>query len=89
MSDKALRVSYGEYTYESVPEWAPLPKGWEWNHVVGVAVDNEDRIFAYNRSEHPIIVLDKSGFDYLDTPSVKILGGNGTFLLTVPIKKKV
>ena len=61
MSDKSLKVSYGEYTYESVPEWAPLPKGWEWNHVVGVAVDKEDRIFAYNRSEHPIIVLDKSG----------------------------
>ena len=47
MSDKALRVSYGEYTYESVPEWAPLPKGWEWNHVVGVAVDKEDRIFLF------------------------------------------
>mgnify|MGYP003314023870 CR=1 FL=1 len=50
MSDKPLRVSYGEYVYESVPGWAPLPDGWEWNHVVGVAVDSQDRIFAYNRS---------------------------------------
>ncbi|GIS65412.1 MAG: hypothetical protein CM1200mP3_16600 [Chloroflexota bacterium] len=38
---QALRVSYGEYVYENVPGWAPLPDGWEWNHVVGVAVDRE------------------------------------------------
>ena len=66
MTDKALRVSYGEYTYESVPGWAPLPEGWEWNHVVGVVVDSQDRIFAYNRSDHPMIVLSKDG-DILDT----------------------
>jgi DNA-binding beta-propeller fold protein YncE len=61
MTQKALKVSYGEYKYESVPGWAPLPEGWEWNHVVGVAVDSADRIFAYNRSNHPMIVLDKEG----------------------------
>ena len=49
MSDKPLRVSYGEFVYESVPGWAPLPDGWEWNHVVGVAVDSQDRIFAYTQ----------------------------------------
>ena len=66
MSDKPLRVSYGEYVYENVPGWAPLPDGWEWNHVVGVAVDSKDNIFAYNRSSHPMIVLNKNG-DILDT----------------------
>ena len=66
MSDEPLRVSYGEYVYESVPGWAPLPDGWEWNHVVGVAVDSQDRIFAYNRSDHPMIVLSKDG-EILDT----------------------
>ena len=59
MADKPLRVSYGEYTYESVPDWAPLPEGWEWNHVVGVTVDSQDRIYAYNRSDHPMIVLNQ------------------------------
>ena len=61
MADSPLKVSYGEYIYESVPGWAPLPEGWEWNHVVGVGVDSKDRIFAYNRSNHPMIVLDKEG----------------------------
>ena len=61
MADTPLKVSYGEYVYESVPGWAPLPADWEWNHVVGVGVDSNDRIFAYNRSDHPMIVLDKEG----------------------------
>ena len=66
MSDKPLRVSYGEYVFENVPGWAPLPDGWEWNHVVGVGVDSQDRVFAYNRSDHPMIVLNKDG-KILDT----------------------
>ena len=66
MSEDPIRVSYGKYVFENVPGWAPLPDGWEWNHVVGVGVDSQDRIFAYNRSNHPMIVLSKSG-EILDT----------------------
>ena len=58
---KTLRVGYGEYVYEHVPGWGNLPDGWEWNHAVGVGVDAQDRVFVYNRSAHPIIVLDKDG----------------------------
>ena len=61
MGDKGLRVSYGKYVYEHVSGWGSLPDGWEWNHAVGVAVDGQDRIFVYNRSAHPIIVLDTDG----------------------------
>ena len=56
-----LRVGYGDYTYEHVPGWGKLPDGWEWNHAVGVGVDAQDRVFVYNRSDHPMIVLDKDG----------------------------
>ncbi len=56
-----LTVSYGEYVFEHVPGWGKLPEGWEWNHVVGLGIDSQDRIYAYNRSEHPIIVLDTDG----------------------------
>lgn len=66
MPEDPIRVSYGKYVFENVPGWAPLPDGWEWNHVVGVGVDSQDRIFAYNRSNHPMIVLSKSG-EILDT----------------------
>jgi len=58
---QGLRVSYGEYVFEHVVGWAPLPDGWEWNHVVGVGVNSKDEIFAYNRSDHPMIVLNQDG----------------------------
>ncbi|MDP7225038.1 MAG: peptidyl-alpha-hydroxyglycine alpha-amidating lyase family protein [SAR202 cluster bacterium] len=56
-----LEVSYGEYVFEHVPGWGKLPEGWEWNHVVGLGIDSKDRIYAYNRSAHPMIVLDIEG----------------------------
>ena len=58
---KGLTVGYGEYVYEHVPGWGKLPKGWEWNHAVGVAVDSKDRIYVYNRSDHPMMVFDTEG----------------------------
>jgi hypothetical protein len=54
---EGIRVSYGDYVFQHVVDWAPLPDGWEWNHVVGVGVNSKDEIFAYNRSDHPMIVL--------------------------------
>ncbi|HAL49754.1 MAG: hypothetical protein FI707_09170 [SAR202 cluster bacterium] len=56
-----LKVSYGEYVFEHVPGWGNLPDGWEWSHVVGLGIDSHDRIYAYNRSDHPMIVLDTEG----------------------------
>lgn len=72
-SGQPQRVSYGEYIYEFVPDWGKLPSGWEWNHVVGVGVDSQDRIYAYNRSEHPMIVLDQQG-NILETWGEGIFG---------------
>ena len=56
-----LKVSYGEYVFEHVPGWGNLPDGWEWSHVVGLGIDSHDRIYAYNRSDHSMIVLDTEG----------------------------
>ena len=56
-----LRVSYGEYVYEHVAGWAPLPDGWEGYHVVGLGVEGQDNIYAYNGSALHMIALDKGG----------------------------
>ena len=58
---RSMVVGYGKYVYRHVPGWGNLPDGWEWNHAVGVGVDAQDRVFVYNRSEHPMIVLDTDG----------------------------
>ena len=39
--------------YQVVEGWGRLPEGWEFKQVAGVAVDSQDRIYVYNRGEHP------------------------------------
>ena len=52
----------GEYTYRAHDgQWGDLPEGWNLVDVAGVAVDDEDRVFVFNRGEHPVIMLDRNG----------------------------
>lgn len=51
----------GKYQYELVGDWAKLPEGWSFRDVAGIAIDKQDRVYVLNRSEHPIIVLDRDG----------------------------
>ena len=54
-------VGSGKYTYEMNEEWSRLPEGWEMP-AAAVAVDSQDRVFAFNRSpDHPIMVFDRDG----------------------------
>ncbi len=48
-------------TYEVVDGWAKLPQGWSFKECGGVAVDSKDRVYAFCRGEHPVIVFDKDG----------------------------
>jgi len=38
-----------------------LPPGFSWPEVAGVAVDSRDRLFVFNRGNHPIIIFDRDG----------------------------
>jgi len=44
-----------------VPDWAQLPKGWNFGECSGVTVDKNDNIWVFNRGAHPVMVFDKSG----------------------------
>jgi DNA-binding beta-propeller fold protein YncE len=50
-----------KYEYELVENWAMLPESWSFRDVAGIAIDGKDRIYVWNRSDHPIIVLDRNG----------------------------
>ena len=54
-------VGEGELTFELVPDWEQLPSGWSHGDVAGVATDSQDRVFVFNRSEHPVIIYDRDG----------------------------
>jgi hypothetical protein len=51
----------GEFRFSVVEEWAKLPDGWSMPDVAAVAVDSKDRVYLFNRGEHPMIVLDRDG----------------------------
>jgi len=52
----------GAHRYEVVDNWAKLPPGREFNaDVAAVGVDKQDRVYAFNRGKHPMVVLDRAG----------------------------
>ena len=52
----------GPYRYRVVDDWAKLPPGREFNaDVAAVGIDAQDRVYAFNRGEHPMVVFDREG----------------------------
>jgi len=49
------------FGYEANDRWARLPKDWSWTEVAGVACDSKDRVFVFNRGEHPVVMFDRDG----------------------------
>jgi len=49
-----------------INEWAKLPTEWSFLDVGGLTVDSQDRVFIFNRSEHPVMVFDRNG-NFLDS----------------------
>ena len=54
-------VGSGNHRYEPIPGWEQLPSGWSFYEAVGVACDSRDRVYVFNRGEHPMIVFDSDG----------------------------
>ena len=51
----------GEFLYQVEEDWGKLPDGWRYIEVAAVGVDSKDRVYVFNRSEHPMIVFDRDG----------------------------
>jgi hypothetical protein len=51
----------GEYTYRVVNGWAKLPEGWAFLDVPAVAIDAQDRVYVFNRGDHPVMIFDRQG----------------------------
>jgi sugar lactone lactonase YvrE len=54
-------VGEGDYRYELAENWEQIPQGWGHGDVGGIATDSQDRVYVFNRSEHPLIVYDRDG----------------------------
>ena len=49
------------FGYEADDRWAQLPPGWTWTEVAAVACDSRDRVYVFNRGEHPLMVFAPDG----------------------------
>ena len=54
-------VGSGSYTYELAENWAKLPEGWTFGGVSAVATDSQDRVYAFQRKDPPVVIFDKNG----------------------------
>src|SRR5438067_5519775 len=50
-----------EFGYDADDRWAKLPPGWGWTEVAAVATDSQDRVYVFNRGEHPVLVFARDG----------------------------
>jgi DNA-binding beta-propeller fold protein YncE len=57
----AAEIGIGQFRYEVQERWEQLPAGKSWREVAAVAVDSKDRVYAFNRGDHPMMVFDKDG----------------------------
>ena len=55
-----VTVGTGNYTYELLKDWAKLPAGWSLGQTA-IVTDSQDRVYLFNRSDHPLVVLDRDG----------------------------
>ena len=55
-----VRVGAGTHVYEEVENWEKLPEGWALGQTA-IVTDSQDRVYLFNRGEHPLIVLDRDG----------------------------
>jgi len=58
---KVGRDDRRDFAYEADDGWAKLPGGFRWTEVAAVATDSQDRLFAFHRGEHPVMVFDRDG----------------------------
>ncbi len=56
-----VQVGQGEHVLTASDTWARLPEGWSFIEVTGVATDSQDRVYVFNRGEHPVIVFGPDG----------------------------
>jgi DNA-binding beta-propeller fold protein YncE len=47
--------------HKLVPDWAKLPKGWNFGECAGVAVDEDDNVWVLHRGAHPVLQFDRHG----------------------------
>jgi DNA-binding beta-propeller fold protein YncE len=54
-------VGSGTHSYELIQDWAKLPAGESFGIVSAVATDSQDRVYAFQRKDPPVVIFDRDG----------------------------
>ena len=65
-------VGTGKYTYDVIENWGKLPAGDTFGMVSAIATDSNDRVFAFQRKDPPMLIFDRDG-------NLTDSWGNGSF----------
>ncbi len=60
-TDSGTVFGSGDYAYRLVEGWAKWPPDWNLHDVAAVGVDSADRVYAFHRGDHPVVVFDREG----------------------------
>src|SRR6266404_606648 len=56
-----VQLGNGDYTFEVNENWAKVPDEITLGDCAAVGVDRQNRVYAFNRGEHPVAVFDAEG----------------------------
>jgi len=54
-------VGSAQFTYREIRDWGEFPPGWTFEDTPGVAVDSQDRVYAFTREKNGIVVFNPDG----------------------------
>ncbi|MFI5455573.1 MAG: peptidyl-alpha-hydroxyglycine alpha-amidating lyase family protein [Isosphaerales bacterium] len=57
----SVRTAGDRPRFKACEGWGVLPDRWRFVEVAGVATDSRDRVFVFNRGDHPVIIFDREG----------------------------
>ena len=66
-------VGAGKFTYTYIQDWANMPAGQSLGTVSAIATDSQDRVYAFQRAEPPVVIFNRNG-EFLSS------WGNGNFV---------
>ena len=61
-----VKLGSGRFTYELAVGWEKMPPGYSWREATSVGVDSKDRVYVFNRGDHPMMVFARDG-NFLDS----------------------
>lgn len=54
-------MTSGDFSYQPIADWAQWPADWRVQEVTAVATDSQDRVYVFNRGDHPVAIFDPAG----------------------------